>query len=289
MNISIKTYFVILFFLFAFHFSNGQHSNVILFTENGEKFSVVLNGVVQNSTPETNVKIIDLPAPTYKLKIIFEDKQCGSIDKTLTLGKDLEMTYCIKKNNKDQFVVRFQNQVDILHASAPTSAQRVIEYSTSPEPGNLTVTNNQTTNSTVTNVNAQGGIVNISINSEVKSGEPVEKHELYHMPGYNGRIGCPYPITDLDFENVKQNISEKSFEESKLKIAKQVTSSNCLFASEVKEIMDLFSFEKSKVDFAKFAYKYTYDVSNYYKVNDAFSFESSINELAEYIQRLNDN
>jgi len=47
--------------------------------------------------------------------------------------------------------------------------------------------------------------------------------------------------------------------------------------------MLLFSFEATRLDFAKFAYKYTYDISNYYKLNDAFTFESSIEELNNFI------
>jgi hypothetical protein len=104
------------------------------------------------------------------------------------------------------------------------------------------------------------------------------------MPGYHGDVGCPWPMTDLDFKDAKETIASKSFEDSKLSIAKQVTSSNCLFSSEVKEIMDLFSFEASRLEFAKFAYRYTFDVGNYYKVNEAFRFESSIDELNNFIE-----
>ncbi|MBK9515283.1 MAG: DUF4476 domain-containing protein, partial [Flavobacteriales bacterium] len=45
-----------------------------------------------------------------------------------------------------------------------------------------------------------------------------------------------------------------------------------------------FSFEDSKLDFAKYAYDRTYDIGNYFKVNDAFTFESSMDELNEFIQ-----
>ena len=58
----------------------------------------------------------------------------------------------------------------------------------------------------------------------------------------------------------------------------------CFSAAQVKAMMGLFSFEESKLDFAKFAYDRTHDIGNYYKVNDAFSFESSIEELNEHIQ-----
>jgi hypothetical protein len=46
--------------------------------------------------------------------------------------------------------------------------------------------------------------------------------------------------------------------------------------------MLLFDFESTRLTFAKFAYKYTFDKGNYYKVNDAFQFESSIEELNQF-------
>ena len=55
----------------------AQKANVILFTENGEKFTAILNGLRQNEKPETNVKITDLNAEWYKLKVIFADTHLG--------------------------------------------------------------------------------------------------------------------------------------------------------------------------------------------------------------------
>src|SRR5258706_1040474 len=62
---------------------SAQTGNLIVFTEGGEKFSLVLNGVLQNASPETNVKVTDLPAspdyPTgYKMKFIFADAALGT-------------------------------------------------------------------------------------------------------------------------------------------------------------------------------------------------------------------
>jgi hypothetical protein len=106
---------------------------------------------------------------------------------------------------------------------------------------------------------------------------------VYVLPGYGGPVGCPYPMSAQDFSGVKGSISSKSFEDSKLAIAKQVIGSNCLLSSQVKEIIMLFSFEDTRLDFAKYAYGYTFDIGNYYQVNDAFKFESSIDDLNKYI------
>ncbi|MCX7728498.1 MAG: DUF4476 domain-containing protein [Bacteroidia bacterium] len=43
--------------------------------------------------------------------------------------------------------------------------------------------------------------------------------------------------------------------------------------------MKLFSFEETRLEFAKYAYSKVIDKENYYQVNDAFQFENSIEEL----------
>ena len=65
---------------------------------------------------------------------------------------------------------------------------------------------------------------------------------------------------------------------------KSATKNKCLKATQVKDLMMLLTFEESRLDFAKFAYDYTYDQGNYYVVNDAFTFEFSIDELNEYLE-----
>jgi hypothetical protein len=85
---------------------------------------------------------------------------------------------------------------------------------------------------------------------------------------------------------MKKSVGSKTFEDSKLTVSKQVINNNCLLADQVREIMMLFTFEDSKLDFAKYAYGRTYDLGNYYKVNDAFTFESSIDDLNSYINSI---
>ena len=63
--------------------AQAQKTDLIFFTEQGERFYLVLNGIQQNTDPQTNVMVTDLPAPLYKLKIIFEDKLLGEIDKNI--------------------------------------------------------------------------------------------------------------------------------------------------------------------------------------------------------------
>jgi len=47
--------------------------------------------------------------------------------------------------------------------------------------------------------------------------------------------------------------------------------------------MQAFTFEDTKLQFAKFAYGRTFDIGNYFVVNNAFDFSSSVDELNAFI------
>lgn len=294
--------------------------NVVVFAEQGEKFYLILNGVRQNDDAQTNVKVTDLNQPMYTAKIIFEDSSLGEMDKKLMFPEvPSEVTYVIKTNRKGEYVLRYQTQVPIAQAPPPTPQQQVVVYHSQPNPqpaSNVTVTEQTTTTTTVTsggtttreNVNVGMSVpganvnMNINVNDGMGTGSNVHVQEThtttttttsqpaqpaqpdhYVMPGYSGPIGCPWPMTESQFASARNSISSKTFEDSKLTTARQVAGANCLTADQVRDIMNLFTYEDSKLEFAKFAYGNTYDIGNYYKVNDAFTYELSIDELNEHI------
>jgi hypothetical protein len=77
----------------------AQNANAVFFTENGEKFTVILNGLRKNDNPETNVKITGLSETPYKVKIIFADTALGVIDDKIYCLNYKERTYVIKEKN----------------------------------------------------------------------------------------------------------------------------------------------------------------------------------------------
>ena len=147
-----------------------------------------------------------------------------------------------------------------------------------------TTTYSSTTTTTTTSSSNTGNNNNTqNTNTQIQQKPVQQQKPAYVLPGYSGPTGCPMPMTNESFATAKQSISSKSFEDSKLTIAKQIVGSNCLLCSQVKEIMLLFGFEDTRLEFAKLAYKHTFDIGNYYQLNDAFKFESSIDELNQYI------
>jgi archaellum component FlaF (FlaF/FlaG flagellin family) len=109
----------------------------------------------------------------------------------------------------------------------------------------------------------------------------------YGNGGYGNNNGwyppAPVGMLQADFDALKASINSKSFESTKLTVVMQALQNNRVSARQVKELMDLMTFESTKLDVAKYAYGKTVDRQNYYLVNDAFGFESSSTELARYI------
>jgi hypothetical protein len=108
---------------------------------------------------------------------------------------------------------------------------------------------------------------------------------VYNVPPYPP---APYyvPMSDYDFNNLRQTIESKSFESTRMEIAKQVLSQRYVSTEQVINLMNLLTFESSKLELAKFAYSKTVDKENYFRVNNAFTFESSIHELDDYIRNM---
>lgn len=291
--------------IIMFHVVLKAQSNAIIFTENGERFFAILNGLRQNDQPQTNVKITGLNANFYKLRIIFEEKKLGEKNFNLAIEENMETTVIIKKNPKGEYVLRPQSVVPVTEAAPAGTNQNVVIYNPNAAPytGSYSQTTTTTTGSpdggnVGINFNVDGTQIDMSISGGTTTGTSTTTttttttHSNNHydntpppayLPGYSGKIGCPVPVNPGQFNDMKKSIEDKSFEESKFTIAKQIVNNNCLLSSQVKQIILLFSFEQTRLDFAKYCYGYTYDIGNYYKINDAFTFESSIDELNQYI------
>lgn len=406
-----------LLFLFTFGtfltgFSQANKTNLIVFSEDGDKFYLVINGIRQNMKSETNIKVTDLTAENFSFTVIFEDTKIPSIKKTQSLPLGNEYTYRIKADKKGNKVLKYFGEIALEEAPKNSDAATIV-YHTTEEPVNTTstvttntntsagsnsagnnvsvgtansgqTTTTSTTTSTTstttgngtstgvgmnvdikdqgnggnvsTEVNAGGVGMNIDINVSENgasinmggTGMNIDENATTNSNSSTGTTstyssttttttttttssgggvstgvnsggnnvsvntqvtgtgistgtnngstttvsstntsnsGCSYPMGTSDFDAAKKSIDSKDFEDSKFTVAKQVTKSNCLSAAQIKEVMQLFDFEATKLDYAKYAYDYCSDKNNYYKLNDAFDFESSVDELNEYLEK----
>jgi len=105
--------------------------------------------------------------------------------------------------------------------------------------------------------------------------------------GNGGNFSCQ--IDAAEFSRISQNIRSQVFNNTRLNTAKQIVRSKgkCFTASQARDLTKLFEFESAKIEFAKFCYDYTLNQSDYYQVNEAFEFNSSTEELNEFINGRN--
>jgi hypothetical protein len=301
-------------------------SNLIVFSEDGLKFYLILNGIRQNETPVINVKVVDLNQPYYSAKIIFEDPKQPVLEKKYLQVTDaegqgaLEVTYKIKKNNKMVNVLRFFSQVPITQAAPPSTEVPVVHFNTTPMPEiSTTVVTQETTvtsgniGNTNTNIStgSNGANTNVSVNM---GGVGINMNVNINDPTLNNSTSTSYTTTTTttttnsnlntntasnstqnvsnanscaaanamsssSFLAAKQTITKQSFEDTRLTTVKQILKSNCLSCAQIKEVMLLFSFEANRLEVAKIAHDRCVDKNNYFLLNDAFQFESSVEEL----------
>ncbi len=319
-------------FLGSFLFAQN---NLIVFSENGEKFTLSLNGVKQNDNFKSNVRATDLKTTSYRLNITFEDAAYGTLSKnTSFLDPGTEDTYVIKRNKKGTLVLRMFGSVPLDEAPPYMEETEVVNYA-SPEPPEMvetTTTISETTTISTTqvepgnsenvnvgfnvgengmnvsmNMNEGGNEENINVNMNINGNTSMNSSSSYsssstvttttsttssttnstsEAAGQDVELPAEEDdcsMSSLDFQSALNSISSASFDDTKLSTAKQITKANCLNSNQVKSIMTLLEFEDSRLEFAKYAYPYTTDQNNYFLVNEAFQFDSSIEELQEFI------
>src|SRR5690554_2887403 len=140
-----------------------------------------------------------------------------------------------------------------------------------------------------TNVNAQGEHINVNVQNPVGivietpvivgsgDGEPIYEEVFEGCQNANG-------MNLSDFNSALSTLKKTGFEDAALKTAKQIALTNCLTVDQIMKICETFKFEKTKLNFAKYAYDSCTETQNYFKVNDVFSFNNSVNELNDFIQ-----
>lgn len=364
----MKRIFTLLSFFFAFASAVfAQTSNAVIFAENGEKFTLILNGEKQNATPQANVKLIGLTGEFYQARVDFEDATLLDFtNKNFVVHKGMEVTYVIKVNKKGEYVLRYQSETAISGASTtatPATESEIKDYviveeemevdeevvkSTTTAPGvNITMGTNvsgtgvsqdvvieektttttttkpsKTTTTTTTatpgsekvNINMNVGGVNMGINMNVEgmdtdlaieenssttvttttttTTKPAQTQPAKPAPAPRQEVvvvekatsGCVKAMDKAAFDTAKASVASKGFDDTRLTVAKQIAKSNCLTTTQIKDIMSVFGFEETKLEFAKYAYDFCYDKNQYYLINDAFSFESTIEELNTFIE-----
>lgn len=127
---------IIAFLLGGFAAISQEKINLVIFSEDGYQFYAYINGVKQNNTPESNVKVTGL-SPNVSLRIEFEDKAKPQLKQNMALDPGFEHTVRIKEDTKKQLKLRYFGQTalnDPGNSGAATVAYHSSETETTATP-----------------------------------------------------------------------------------------------------------------------------------------------------------
>ncbi|TAL61935.1 MAG: caspase family protein [Bacteroidetes bacterium] len=121
--------------LFAAVPAFSQKSNLIFFTENGQPFTLMMNGITYNKTLQTNVKIENLNPGPYSVNIKFLDTIYANVIDKIKLDDGLEVTYVVKYNANSDFDKNVKKLGKELFSTKPVSVVQDEKENIDKAPG----------------------------------------------------------------------------------------------------------------------------------------------------------
>jgi hypothetical protein len=295
--------FALAFFVMAFLLSNlaAKAASATFATRRGEIFQLLLNGRLMNGPGSSQVRIDRLPAGPHNVEFRVPARRgfltfCTRI--FLERGFETNYVLVLPGYNpnfmlKKASVVPLRPPVPVCNTCPPPPGygnsygnrpnEVYDDYDSYKQAPNGNYQNNQNYNQPNYPGNGNGGNYNNgSYNNGVYNNTPGYGNNYNGNSGY-GNVQAYMSRSDVDM--LVENIRKKSFESSKLDIAKQALSNSNILTEDVKKILRAFDFESSRLEFAKFVYPKVYDQQNFYQVYDAFDFESSASEMRRWLKK----
>jgi hypothetical protein len=318
----MKFIYTAFFICFLVSFCSMAQGVVVVFSEDGDPFYLVLNGVKQNPTPQTNVRVDGLSAPYYKAKIIFADAAKGELGSNVitqdAYAKNyMENTYRIKKNKKGESKLRMFSSVPVPPTYNPPPDMYVAHYGAPPPPpSDLSINANAQTNTGTVSigvagvnttiaapdrnsgqigvnvngtnvrvgVNANGtGNVNVNANQRPTPGQPAAYTPPVREDMYNDNPDCRWPMHRLEFNALLEKMRKENFTPGRVNAAQQALATNCLSTDEVIEICRVMNDDYASFTFAKNAYPRVTDRKNYRRVPYILIIEQNRIDLNKFI------
>ncbi len=272
--------------------------DLIVVSETGEPFRLYLNGEWILDQPGTRAEAHDLHEGFHKgtLYLYPSEGKAIQLKKTFLVEGGHVEYYAIRKNRKGQYTVTVYNRaLKTEPLEPPLTGGPVFPPLTPPDPPFPTTSPSSPANTgqVQTNTQNQTIIFNPTIQiqtggggTQVGGGGPVTPPPpVYTGPTYSGPCNCQQPMSREAFQRALATVHNQTFDNTRLDIAKNIARTNCLLARDVRALAAALQFENNRMDFAKFAYDYTLDVSSYFEVAEAFDFEHSRIELMAYVRQ----
>jgi len=249
-------------FLFSFISIWSQAQTASIVFKGTIDFQVSINLIKQHSTFEKNIKVNNLKGDQpYNVKINFKADTLFTQSNIYLIDDGLTHIYTVTKEK-----VTLKKIVP--NPAHPKDEQQLLV--------NYILNNNSPIDSIVTDTLITDTTYKIPFAS------------YYKLEDYEGRLGCPYPMKDDEKNKLRASIIAEYLEESKLEKVKleiEDMDSACVLVDQIKELIVLFKFEETRLNFATYMFPHTFDIDNYERLYSTFNYENSRAQLKELLKK----
>ncbi len=96
-------------------------------------------------------------------------------------------------------------------------------------------------------------------------------------------LQCKEPTTEAKFNTLYNSIKSTAYENEKLKLSKKLLADVCLSSQQIKQLSELITHDREKIEFMKYAFNVLTDKENAGSLADEFQFKDTKDEFLKYI------
>ncbi|MEL6557607.1 MAG: DUF4476 domain-containing protein [Bacteroidota bacterium] len=101
-----KKLLFVLYLIFQVGFLFGQESDIVIFSEAGERFYLKVNGNNINDEPQSRVEAFNLTGDMAMIRVTFETAGAPVLSRQMLLENGMLTTATVKKNRKGKYILR---------------------------------------------------------------------------------------------------------------------------------------------------------------------------------------
>jgi len=268
----------------------SQSGTLTIYSSNNQRFWLFIDEILQNEYSVPSIQVQRMHLQQYKIRVEMDNAASNCVGQLITI---------FNQQNRNNYVVSYRNNNYIINSGQvnmrPVLVQNLIQpnysyyndyyqymYPGFGNPGNYWQGNNGNQGRPYQYSQRPGS------GPHQGGGRPPANPPGYgqgqHGGGSHGYTQNPCRNSS-EFIMAITSIKKESFESGKLKFAKNMTATGSICVEQIIQICNTFSFESSKLEYAKFAYPYCGDKHLYYLVSNVFQFQSSKDDLNRFIRK----
>lgn len=313
--------FPILMIFLAVAGLRAQSGNLTLFSGFGEDFVASINGNIVSPQHGNHFKYVGLPAGSYQVELKFTNKSLVHSPQKFEVHADRELTISAFRAQGNEVKLAFVNEFSLTKSYNALGEQKVIQYGAPTKPAEQPVSKpaeqpvakpseqpvskpaEQPVSKPAEQPVAKPAEQPVAKPAEQPVSKPAEQPmaktaeqpvskpaeqpvaKPNPLPTYSGKTGCAEPIDNIAFAAKKIEIQAARHSTTRMNLAKQAIGGNCYLTKQIGEVMDMFTFDADKLELAKYAHAYTYDLDNYYTILERFIFAGTADDLKKFLQQ----